>query len=81
MSSTAYRLTRSDEQAISARIAETVTQWATHHHGHRPDRADLLILRRIGAHAIGCRTHDLRDVELDWIEDQAAQLAGLEPVR
>ena len=35
-------------------------------------------LQRIGAHAIGCAEHDLRDSERAWIARRAREALGLE---
>jgi hypothetical protein len=65
----AYRLTAADESAITARVRETVTRWASPGSpGSAGGRSlvqvtavDRLALQRIGAHAIGCGSADLRE--------------------
>ena len=79
-----YRLTAADESAVTARVREAVTLWASPGSaGSAGGRslvqvtaADRLALQRIGAHAIGCGFADLRDVELDWIEETVLLVAA-----
>lgn len=75
MSATAYRFETRDEDAIRDRIAATLNQWRAD--GLRTfDGTALLALERVGAHAIGCGLHDLRDCERQWIVDQIGQLTN-----
>lgn len=67
--STKYRLTATDEAAITDRLIDVVGSWTWH---QRPRSAitqgDRIALRRIAAHSIGCSLDDLRDSEIDWID-------------
>ena len=56
------RLTATDRERIAARLAELRDEWRINGHTYRP--ADAAVVERVGAHAIGCATHDLRDSEL-----------------
>lgn len=70
-----YRLTAADESAITARLAQTKAEWAAN--GCQLvgiTGANYPTLLRIACHAIGCTTHDMRDVELAWIDDAIAAL-------
>ncbi len=66
MNGTDYRLTESDEERARAAIVQTLAKWA----GHRTDRETL---RRIAAHSIGCPLDDLRDVEVQWIDNEIGE--------
>lgn len=80
----AYRLTPADESAISARVREAVTLWASPGSAGsaggrslvRVTAVDRLALQRVGAHAIGCGFADLRDVELDWVAGEVVRVAA-----
>jgi hypothetical protein len=66
---TAYRFTVDDEQEIIGRLTLIVRGWRRSG-GPRDEAADQDCLLRLGAHAIGCRVADLRDVEMEWMQDQ-----------
>lgn len=57
------RLTDEDRARIRTRLAELREEWRTNGHRYRP-AYDATIVERVGAHAIGCATYDLRDSEL-----------------
>ena len=58
MSATENRLTDSDRDTITARLAEVVEGYGG---PYRPTWADAPTLERIAVHAIGCSADDLRD--------------------
>jgi hypothetical protein len=73
-----YRLTVSDEIAIRVRVAEVIDGWRYGSPSKSVDCSSTAVatLVRVGCHAIGCSTDDLRDVELDWIDAEVmSQLA------
>lgn len=72
------RLTKEDEEAILARIAETVAHWQSLSTSGRIDVGPAReALRRVAFHAIGCSEADLRDVEIAWIDEQVARALPL----
>lgn len=60
------RLTADDIQAIRCRIHETVRTWVAL---KVEQPYNLPRLRSIAMWAIGCNHHDLRDSELDMVDD------------
>ncbi len=70
-----FRLTDSDTERVVAAIRHHVIAWEAA--GSNARWGDVLTLQRLGAHAIGCSLHDLRDIEVKWIEAQAIIVAGL----
>ena len=71
-----YRLTEGDEQMMRDRMAEVVAEWDSQSpvHRHTLGGTDRESLRRIAAHAIGCSLDDLRDVEVQWINNEIGEL-------
>jgi len=64
------RLSAEDREAMNRRINDTMHQWP---HGFIPKPgSDFLVLKRVAANAIGCGFYDLRDSELDEIDDMVA---------
>lgn len=64
------RLSVEDREAMNRRISDTMRQWPR---GFIPKPgSDLLVLKRVAANAIGCSFYDLRDSELDEIDDIVA---------
>jgi hypothetical protein len=57
-------------------MAGVVADWNAGRGGGRAPSSsvNLETLQRVGSHAIGCSTYDLRDCELEWIAAQAAEL-------
>lgn len=69
---TAYRLTTADEAKIIQALEGACNEWRAQ--GGTPrETTDLPTLLRLGAHSIGCSLHDLRDSEIDWIEERAKE--------
>lgn len=69
------RLTDDDRSAIKSRMAGTLRAWREANARPRADgdrslaidATSALTLVRLGAHAVGCSTDDLRESELAWI--------------
>lgn len=61
---TAYRLTTEDETRIVAELRAAIGD------GWR----DVATLERRAAHAVGCSTFDLREIELDYIGRETLRL-------
>jgi hypothetical protein len=72
-----YRLTEADEATVLAALNEKVADWSNRRSGPFDRATAMVALTRIGAHAIGCSLHDLRDVEIDWVERHASRTATL----
>lgn len=66
-----YRLTGEDEQRIRDALAAALDSGRR----MRPEGPTRDALVRIGAHAIGCSTYDLRASELAWIGDELERIA------
>lgn len=67
-----YRLTLDDEARAVDAMRRVVDDWQRG--PYRPSPSDRGVLARVGAHAIGCTTHDLRTVELGWLMAKADEL-------
>lgn len=68
------RLTDEDRERIRSRIAETLAGWrSAATTAWNPEAVDTLALERIGWHAIGCDSRDLRDSELHEISAMVAR--------
>lgn len=74
---TENRFSDADRDAYKNRINETVSGWGD----HKPQHDDVLTLQRVGAHALGCSTDDLRDSEIDELRDYAAHKLGFSTAR
>jgi hypothetical protein len=71
---TAYRLTSGDEIRAIGAIGRTVETWYAQSTTGKiggDAAANTEALVRIGAHAMGCGLYDLRDIEIDWLRQQA----------
>lgn len=74
-----YRLTEADEDQMQDAIA----RWFAHQarqlrHSGRPavirlSADERVALRRVAAHAIGCSLDDLRDSEVQWIDNEIGE--------
>lgn len=74
------RLTDADRMTIATKMADAVAGWNAHNGEFwKPSDSDLGPLERIGHHAIGCSSHDLRDSELSEI--LAMAVVALERIR
>lgn len=68
------RFTDADRATIIARLAEVTAAWPRTHNA--TVGADGETLTRVGAHAIGCGLHDLRQSEEDEVRTFAAAAIG-----
>ena len=64
------RLTEYDKDRVAAAINRTLREWAEN---GNPRIDGGVMLRRIAAHAIGCSLYDLRDVEIQWIDNEIGE--------
>lgn len=67
---TADRLTDGDRDRMRAAVVEMVTRCPGGLAVPVPP-ATLCTLERVGAHAVGCGLHDLRDSERGWLHEMA----------
>lgn len=73
----ADRFTDADRVAVTTAMQRAVAGWRTSASGYTPRWANVDILERIGASAIGCSADDLREIEETWIRREAVDLLGL----
>lgn len=66
-----YRFTVEDETRISAAIRGTLRTWGD---PATIGAESVDALERIGAHAIGCSVHDLRDSERQWVVNEIGEI-------
>lgn len=67
-----FRLDAADMTAVRDAMAKVTHTWMSARHKSPNKPAPTVAqLRTAGARALGCTVLDLRDTEIDWLEDEA----------
>lgn len=76
---TADRFTDEDRSIAAEAMRVATRRWCTRD-GWEAEAGRLAVYAApVGAHAIGCSLHDLRDSEVEWLEATARRMLGLDP--
>lgn len=71
-------MTDADQAAAARAIELAVRSWRTDESWEGPTGVVVRQAARVGARALGCTIHDLRDSEVEWLQATARTLLAVE---